>query len=57
MTTQNKFILAFEFPDETVKVELEEHEWNSIETAAKELNQTIEEFVLAAIEAAIEKYN
>ena len=57
MTTQNKFILAFEFPDETVEVELEEHEWNSIETAAKELNQTIEEFVLAAIEAAIEKYN
>lgn len=57
MTTQNKFILAFEFPDETVEVELEEREWNSIETAAKELNQTIEEFVLAAIEAAIEKYN
>ena len=57
MTTQNKFTIAFEFPDETVEVELEEHEWDSIETAAKELNQTMEEFILAAIEAAIEKYH
>lgn len=55
--TQNKYTLAFEFPDEIVEVELEEREWNSIETAAKELNQTMEEFVLAAIEAAVEKYN
>lgn len=57
MTTQNKFTIAFEFPDETVELELEEREWDSIESAAKELNMTMEEFVLAAIEAAIEKYN
>lgn len=57
MTTPNKYTLAFEFPDETVEVEVTEREWNFMETASKELDITMEQFILAAIEAALEKYN
>lgn len=56
-TTQNKFTITLMFPDgECVDIDVTEHEWNFIERSAKEQNQTMEEFILAAIESAVGTY-
>ena len=55
---QNKFTITLEFEDGTKEeIHLTETEWNSIDTAAKMSDLTIEEFVLTAIKMAVEKYN
>ena len=54
---QNKFTLILEFPDgESEELEFTKAEWDSIVAATEMYDMTLEEFVLAAIEAAVEQY-